>query len=663
MVEQVFNLPIFRTRQVEDLPHVILATRNPSRDKPPGTMLNHLLQEPQSLLQDLLLNQRTRDGHWEGLLSESALATATAISTFSFYLQSRVADSGGADLDLMRKQVIAGIGWLIEQQNEDGGWGDTPKNDSNISTSMLVIAALNAADQADEFSGQLARAASYVESEGGIPGLKKRYGRDKTFAVPILANCAMAGVVPWSEVSALPFEAAVVPQRFYHLMQLPVVSYAIPALVAIGQAKFHFDPPWDPVRKTIRRLSIEPGLNVLQKMQPASGGYLEAIPLTSFVSMALIRCGRADHPVVRKGIEFLLNSFRVDQYKPDAQASGSAEPPSLALRACIGTWPIDTNLATWNTSLSINALANDSNSFKQMLEADSELWRQCLDWLLSCQNTEKHPFTGATPGGWGWSDLSGAVPDADDTPGAMLALRRIHEASPRWLDRQTKQRISVAAISGANWLLGLQNRDGGWPTFCRGWGKLPFDRSGSDITAHVIRGLLAWQHNGQAIEKGFRYLQKQQRTDGSWLPLWFGNQDQPDDENPFYGTAKVLMAYRDAGRNETSMATAGYKWLVEHQNVDGGWGGSDSNGSSVEETALCVEALAGCNYAGAENATNAGLAWLIEAIKSERVENSSPIGFYFAKLWYYEKLYPLIFAAGALNRASFEQSGCSVDDV
>ena len=30
---------------------------------------------------------------------------------------------------------------------------------------------------------------------------------------------------------------------------------------------------------------------------------------------------------------------------------------------------------------------------------------------------------------------------------------------------------------------------------------------------------------------------------------------------------------------------------------------------------------------------------------------ASPIGFYFAKLWYFEKLYPLIFTAGALARA------------
>ena len=30
----------------------------------------------------------------------------------------------------------------------------------------------------------------------------------------------------------------------------------------------------------------------------------------------------------------------------------------------------------------------------------------------------------------------------------------------------------------------------------------------------------------------------------------------------------------------------------------------------------------------------------------------SPIGFYFAKLWYFERLYPLIFTVGALGRAA-----------
>lgn len=30
----------------------------------------------------------------------------------------------------------------------------------------------------------------------------------------------------------------------------------------------------------------------------------------------------------------------------------------------------------------------------------------------------------------------------------------------------------------------------------------------------------------------------------------------------------------------------------------------------------------------------------------------APIGFYFAKLWYYERLYPLIFTVGALGKAA-----------
>jgi len=46
-----------------------------------------------------------------------------------------------------------------------------------------------------------------------------------------------------------------------------------------------------------------------------------------------------------------------------------------------------------------------------------------------------------------------------------------------------------------------------------------------------------------------------------------------------------------------------------------------------------------------------GLNWLIQRVESGQYLNASPIGFYFAKLWYHERLYPLVFTVAALGAA------------
>ncbi len=590
-----------------------------------------------------LLEERVAAGHWVGQLSTSALSTATAVSALAVVGRRRASPTAtsksageaaeGSAADRPYSSLIDdGIRWLARHQNEDGGWGDTPKSYSNISTTMLNVAAFHLAEAAGAHAERLRRAEAYVQRAGGVPGLRARYGRDKTFAVPILTNCALAGLVAWREVAALPFELACLPQSFYRFARLPVVSYAIPALVAIGQVRHGHARPFNPLLGRLRDACVEPSLRVLRRMQPASGGYLEAVPLTSFVVMSLADLGRVEHPVTKSGVEFLLESARDD-----------------------GSWPIDTNLATWNTTLSLNALAQGDTDIGSL---------GCLDWLLDCQHHEPHPFTGASPGGWGWSDLSGAVPDADDTPGALLALdawRRSAECG-----REQRRRIERAAMAGCRWLLELQNRDGGWPTFCRGWGKLPFDRSGADLTAHALRALAAWRPAdasatggtaarwSRAMRRGLRYLEKTQAADGSWAPLWFGNQDHPREENPVYGTAKVLLAYGELGLSDSPAARRGRQWLNKARNADGGWGGGPG-GSSVEETAVATEALlatrAGSEAASERDAAAGGINWLVEAVEAGRWREPSPIGFYFAKLWYYEDLYPLVFTVSALGRA------------
>src|SRR5258705_13963549 len=106
---------------------------------------------------------------------------------------------------------------------------------------------------------------------------------------------------------------------------MPVVGYAIPAIVAIGPARYFHAPPRNPFTRFLRSLSVQRSLKVLRRMQPDSGGYLEATPLTSFVVMSLASIHRSPHApredsisrsempmVVREGVRFLINSARPD---------------------------------------------------------------------------------------------------------------------------------------------------------------------------------------------------------------------------------------------------------------------------------------------------------------------------------------------------------------
>jgi len=63
---------------------------------------------------------------------------------------------------------------------------------------------------------------------------------------------------------------------------------------------------------------------------------------------------------------------------------------------------------------------------------------------------------------------------------------------------------------------------------------------------------------------------------------------------------------------------------------------------------LAVEALAGISEFQA--AINGGVEWLEAQVVQGSVIDPTPIGFYFAKLWYFERLYPIIFTSAALRR-------------
>jgi squalene-hopene/tetraprenyl-beta-curcumene cyclase len=193
---------------------------------------------------------------------------------------------------------------------------------------------------------------------------------------------------------------------------------------------------------------------------------------------------------------------------------------------------------------------------------------------------------------------------------------------------------------------------------------LPFDRSGADLTAHALLAWRVWQEDlseelaqrvANGIQRGLKYLSNTQRPDGAWTPLWFGNQHALDDENPTYGTARVLLALAVLeGELASQMKRLGLKWLLAAQNPDGGWGGDKDVVSSMEETGLAISALNEFNKAEQSErirtAIEQGRNWLVQHTDNGQQFPLSPIGFYFAKLWYFEQLYPLIFTVGALAK-------------
>lgn len=581
-----------------------------------------MVEKRKQLFQNLeqkILSLRNEKGMWTGRLSSSALSTALAVFALSQF-----------DKEKYKTQINQGFSWLVANRNPDGGWGDTIRSQSNMSTTLLTWASFSLVEDDEKYQEVIADAKAWLtkrigslEPEAISQAILEHYQSDQTFSVPILAMCAISGRLGekgWKLVPQLPYHLAIFPNRLFRWLKLSVVSYAIPALIAIGLVR-SVNSRKGPFRRLVRAICRKRVLNVLKAKQPDNGGFLEATPLTAFVLMSMTGAGYKNLEVCEKAAQFLGESIRED-----------------------GSWPIDTNLSTWVSNLSLNALSSDS---LEKLNAQDEIKSNILDQ----QYKKIHPFTKARPGGWAWTDLEGGVPDTDDTSGALIALHRLNHDEAVSLD---------AVKNGINWLMGLQNKDGGFPTFCKGWGKLPFDCSCPDITAHAIKSFVIWKDKfdkkfqkkiDKRIKRAIAFLNKVQYQDGSFAPLWFGNELAEHHQNPVYGTSIVLYGLAElkkAGyKGLDEMMAKAIRFLALTQHHRGGWGGDKDLPPSIEETSLALRAMAACGKASlAERAADC----LMEIIPENLDDiKATPIGLYFASLWYYEDMYPLVFACSALK--------------
>src|SRR5262249_20730231 len=125
----------------------------------------------------------------------------------------------------------------------------------------------------------------------------------------------------------------------------------------------------------------------------------------------------------------------------------------------------------------------------------------------------------------------------------------------------------------------MQNKDGGWGAFDKGCDLeiltlIPFadhnamiDPSWEDITGRSLEAfaVMGLPRDHPALRSAVGYLRSRQDPDGTWYGRWGCNY--------IYGTYLALSGLAAVGEDlSQERYQRSVRWLVSHQNDDGGWG-------------------------------------------------------------------------------------------
>lgn len=232
----------------------------------------------------------------------------------------------------------------------------------------------------------------------------------------------------------------------------------------------------------------------------------------------------------------------------------------------------------WDTAFAVQAVkeAGMEKEFPQFVE-------NALDFIDKSQvqvevREHKKYYRHDSVGGWPFSNVDHGWPITDCTAEGLKVMLGDTE------QRLTKDRFTKAA----DLLLSFQNKDGGWASYENtrgpGWlemlnpseifGNIMIDYSYTECSSASMQALAKFKNKfpnylskeiERSIENGRKFLLSQQHTDGSWYGSWAVCFT--------YGTWFAVEGLLAAG-DATDAVKRGCEFLVSRQNTDGGWGES-----------------------------------------------------------------------------------------
>ena len=518
-----------------------------------------------------LLSLQAQEGYWLGELE----ADTTLESDYIFYLHIL----GNADPARIAKLA----NYVRRRQLPDGGWNIYFGGPSELNATVKAYFALKlAGDRPDASHMQLA--CRRVHELGGLEATN-------SFTRFYLA---LVGAVDWDIVPAVPPELMLLPNWFainiYEMSSwtrgivIPLAilyaskpRFALPAAAGVDELfrdpsrnvpsldwshevfswrnfflaldralKLYERLPWKPLRQRAIRQAHEWLLEHLER----SEGLAAIYPAMMNAIFALLALGYSpEDPLTAREVGELAR-FEIE------------EDDTIRLQPCVS--PV------WDTAIAMVAIEEAGlppNHPALIGAADWLLDRQLLgpgDWQV------KTP--GVRPGGWAFEFRNDFYPDVDDTAFVLMALQRV--------DHPDRTRLESAARRGIEWLLGMQNRDGGWGAFDHNNSRhfltqIPFadhnamiDPSSADVTARVLEclGRFGYPATDPAIERAVAYLLREQTSEGAWYGRW--------GVNYVYGTSGVLRSLETVALTARDYCQRAVAWLRSVQNADGGFGES-----------------------------------------------------------------------------------------
>ncbi|MFQ5813606.1 MAG: squalene--hopene cyclase [Anaerolineae bacterium] len=570
--------------------------------------------------QEYFLRTQHPGGYWWGELESNVTMAA------EYLLLTHFLGCG----DGQRWQKIAN--YLRRQQRPDGTWsiwyGGPP--DLNASVESYFALKLASAEGASASGGGLPaddplleKAKAFILSKGGVPRVRiftkiwlSLFGQWDWRGVPVLPPEFMflPSWVPfnvyefacWARGTIVPMliilnERPVCPipeqARIDELYPAPRdrIDYSLPKperplswrgffYTVDGLLRRYERAPIQPLRRAAKRAAE----HWIVAHQEADGSWGGIQPPWVYSLIALKVLGYPlDHPVMKKGLEG-FEAFAIE------------DEETFNPQACLS--PV------WDTALAAIGLLDSGlpPDHPALVNAGRWLLREQImgggDWQVKVK--------GVRPGGWAFEFENDLYPDTDDAAEVMIALLRT-----KLPDEKRKQR---ALDRGLNWLLAMQSSNGGWGSFDKDntqrlMTQIPFcdfgeviDYPTEDVTAHIVEllGHLGHRPDFPPLRRALAYLRRQQQPDGSWWGRW--------GVNYIYGTGAVLPALRAVSEDMSQpWVQAAVRWLIDHQNEDGGWG----------ET---IESYADPGLAGQGPSTASQTAWALLALLAALPSSDGP---------------------------------------